>query len=186
MSDRPETPDRRLFWWGNRLCTYGRDLVVGDDLQVLGRPLRIATFADYNPTRLALAPEPGWRIADDVKGDGCTIEPRGWYEILPWPGEEVPVWEDHSGTWGVRYTDAEGACRVLYAMVSEKVARGWETDLPEHFPDGVTGGHEIAEYYGDPGQYQGDILEVRFPRSLSRWVARYIELHEPADEPSAS
>jgi hypothetical protein len=128
--------DRPLFWWGDRLCSYGKDLQVGDDLRVMGRVHRITEFTDYDPARIGLEPQAGWRIADAADGWGITIDPRGCYEVLPRPGETVPERLDTSGTWGIRYTDPGGVRRVMRSLVSEATAKRWQAELEQ-----ATGGN---------------------------------------------
>jgi hypothetical protein len=121
--------DRPLFWWGDRLCTYGAYLRIGDDLSALGHVRRIVEFEPYDPTRIGLEPEDGWRIAHAADGWAITIEPHSPYEVLRRPGEAVPEKIDTSGTWGIRYTDQAGVSRVLRCLVSEMTARRWGTEL---------------------------------------------------------
>lgn len=127
----PQYPaaDRPLFWWGDRLCTYGAHLRIGDDLLALGNVHRIVAFEPYDPARIGLEPEDGWRIARAADGWAVTVEPLSPYGVLPHPGEAVPEKIDTSGTWGIRYTDQAGKRRVLRCLVSETMARRWESEL---------------------------------------------------------
>lgn len=127
----PKRPaaDRPLSWWGDRLCTYGTCLRIGDDLPVLGHIHRIVAFEPYDPARIGLEPQGGWRIARAADRCAATIEPHSPYEVLPQPGEAVPEKIDTSGTWGIRYTDQAGVRRILRCMVSETTAKRWETEL---------------------------------------------------------
>lgn len=59
----------------------GRELKEGDDLQYEFRPYRVLHFEDYDPTRIGLPAEPGWRIAHSHNGWAMTISPSSPYRI---------------------------------------------------------------------------------------------------------
>ncbi|MFQ6397350.1 hypothetical protein ACLMAJ_28320 [Nocardia sp. KC 131] len=69
------------------ITVRGRDLRMGDDLTFLSSIHRIFGFTPYDPTRIGLPAEDGWRIADCPAGWGMTIDPGGLYRIHPRPIE---------------------------------------------------------------------------------------------------
>lgn len=92
---------RRFYWHGEELKLRGAEMRVGDDIQFLSQRYRINRFEDYDPTRIGLPAEEGWRIAyayPDADGYewGITVSPRGAYGVIPQPGEAIPPKRDVS------------------------------------------------------------------------------------------
>ncbi|GLY55313.1 hypothetical protein [Lentzea sp. NBRC 102530] len=59
----------------------GRELKTGDVLEFLGKAYRILSFEPYDPTRVGLPAEDGWRIAHGPGNWGMTIDPDSTYRV---------------------------------------------------------------------------------------------------------